>query len=43
VFYGATESGNVASLGHDDIERKPGSCGTPSSYAEVRLDEAVAP
>jgi len=40
VFYGATESGNVASLGHEDIARKPGSCGTPSSYAEVRVDEA---
>jgi acyl-CoA synthetase (AMP-forming)/AMP-acid ligase II len=40
VFYGATESGNVASLGHDDIARKPGSCGTPASLAEVRLDDA---
>ncbi len=29
VFYGSTEAGSVASLDHDDIRRKPGSCGVP--------------
>jgi acyl-CoA synthetase (AMP-forming)/AMP-acid ligase II len=40
VFYGSTESGSVASLQHEDIARKPGSCGPPAPFAEVRVDEA---
>jgi acyl-CoA synthetase (AMP-forming)/AMP-acid ligase II len=39
VFYGSTESGNVASLEHADVRRKPGSCGTPSHCVEVRFDD----
>lgn len=38
VFYGSTEAGNVAGLEDVDIERKPGSCGVPSSFTQVRLD-----
>jgi fatty-acyl-CoA synthase len=37
VFYGSTEAGNVASLEHADIRRKPGSCGVPSPSSEVRI------
>jgi acyl-CoA synthetase (AMP-forming)/AMP-acid ligase II len=37
VFYGSTESGGVTMLEHADIEAKPGSCGVPAPYAEVRL------
>ena len=37
VFYGSTETGNVASLHHDDLARKPGSCGRPSPLTEVHL------
>jgi acyl-CoA synthetase (AMP-forming)/AMP-acid ligase II len=40
VFYGSTESGNVAHLDHDDVERKPGSCGVPSALSHVRVDDA---
>ena len=40
VFYGSTEAGNVASLEHADIRRKPGSCGVPSPSSQVRIDEA---
>jgi fatty-acyl-CoA synthase len=40
IFYGSTESGNVATLEHPDIARKPGSCGVPSQYQEVRIDRA---
>jgi acyl-CoA synthetase (AMP-forming)/AMP-acid ligase II len=40
VFYGSTESGAVASLQHEDIGRKPGSCGPPAPFAEVRVDES---
>jgi len=40
VFYGSTEAGGVACLQHDDIARKPGSCGVPSTLAEVHVDEA---
>ncbi|MCU1374993.1 MAG: long-chain fatty acid--CoA ligase [Actinomycetia bacterium] len=40
VFYGSTEAGSVANLGHEDIERKPGSCGTPAPFSEVRVDDA---
>jgi len=36
VFYGSTEAANVAALDHADFERKPGSCGTPSPFTEVR-------
>ena len=39
VFYGSTEAGNVASLEHADIRRKPGSCGVPSPSSQVRIDE----
>lgn len=37
VFYGSTEAGNVAALDGVDVPRKPGSCGVPSPYQEVRL------
>jgi acyl-CoA synthetase (AMP-forming)/AMP-acid ligase II len=37
VFYGSTEAGNVASLDHDDMWDRPGSCGQPSHWAQVRL------
>ncbi|MDH4168248.1 MAG: acyl--CoA ligase [Acidimicrobiia bacterium] len=37
VFYGSTEAGNVASLHHEDVARKPGSCGRPSPLTAVRL------
>ena len=38
IFYGATESGVVASLEHADLFRKPHSCGVPGSTADVRID-----
>ncbi len=38
VFYGSTEAGSVCSLGHADVDRKPGSCGVPGPLAEVRVD-----
>ena len=37
VFYGSTEAGNVASLHHDDLLTKPGSCGRPSVLTEVAI------
>jgi acyl-CoA synthetase (AMP-forming)/AMP-acid ligase II len=37
VFYGSTEAGNVASLEHADLRRKPGSVGVPSPSTSVRL------
>lgn len=40
VFYGSTEAGSVAHLAHDDLERKPGSCGVPAPLSEVRVDDA---
>lgn len=40
VFYGSTESGSVASLQHEDIGRKPGSCGPPAPFVEVRVDDS---
>lgn len=40
VFYGSTESGSVAHLSHDDLDRKPGSCGVPAPLSEVRVDDA---
>ena len=38
VFYGSTEAGCVSVLGHDDIERRPGSCGVPGPLTDVRVD-----
>lgn len=38
VFYGSTESGNVAQLDDVDIERKPGSCGVPAPLQQVRIE-----
>src|SRR4051812_3813632 len=40
VFYGSTEAGSVAALDHQDVHRKPGSCGLPAPFQEVRLSEA---
>lgn len=40
VFYGSTEAGNVTGLAHADLDRKPGSCGVPSSFVDVRLTDA---
>jgi acyl-CoA synthetase (AMP-forming)/AMP-acid ligase II len=37
VFYGSTEAGGVATLEHADLLRKPGSCGLPTPFADVRL------
>jgi acyl-CoA synthetase (AMP-forming)/AMP-acid ligase II len=37
VFYGSTEAGSVASLAHAEIRRKPGSCGLPAPWTEVRV------
>ncbi|HUP75865.1 MAG TPA: class I adenylate-forming enzyme family protein [Acidimicrobiales bacterium] len=37
VFYGATESGAVTLLRHEDMERKPGSCGVPQHSVEVAI------
>ena len=39
VFYGSTEAGGVAALEHDDLARKPGRCGLPSPFAQVRIAE----
>lgn len=39
VFYGSTEAGSVAALAHDDIARKPGSCGVPAPSTEIRIDD----
>lgn len=36
VFYGSTETANVAALEQIDMEAKPGSCGVPSPLTEVR-------
>ena len=38
VFYGSTEAGSVAALGHEDLRRKPGSCGTPAPCTEIRIE-----
>jgi len=40
VFYGSTEAGGVAALEHDDLDRKPGRCGQPSPFVDVRIDGA---
>lgn len=37
VFYGSTEAGSVAALGHEDIQAKPGSCGVPAPNTEVEV------
>lgn len=37
VFYGSTEAGSVSSLDHQDVQRKPGSCGVPAPSCEVRI------
>jgi len=39
VFYGSTETGSVTMLEHPDVQRKPGSCGTPAPFVSVRIDE----
>ena len=39
VSYGSTEAGGVTFLDHDDISRKPGSCGVPNPLTRVRVDE----
>ena len=39
VFYGSTEAGSVAALGHEDLRRKPGSCGTPVPCTETRIED----
>jgi acyl-CoA synthetase (AMP-forming)/AMP-acid ligase II len=39
VFYGSTESGGATLLEHDDISRKPGSCGLPHPGVEIRLTD----
>jgi len=39
IFYGSTEAGSVAALGHEDIRRKPGSCGTLAPSCEVRVED----
>lgn len=39
VFYGSTEAGSVAALEHRDLVAKPGSCGVPGPFTEVRIDE----
>jgi len=37
VFYGSTEAGNVASLHHEDLATRPGSCGRPGPLTQVEL------
>ncbi|MEZ5382245.1 MAG: class I adenylate-forming enzyme family protein [Microthrixaceae bacterium] len=37
VFYGSSEAGNVASLHHEDLRSRPGSCGRPSVLTEVSI------
>ena len=39
VYYGSTEAGNVASLDGDDVFTRPGSCGVPSTGADVRVTD----
>jgi fatty-acyl-CoA synthase len=40
VFYGSTEAGAGASLGPEDLDRKPGSVGLPSLGVDLRLSDA---
>lgn len=37
VFYGSTEAGAVCLLRDEDMEAKPGSCGTPQHSVRVRI------
>jgi acyl-CoA synthetase (AMP-forming)/AMP-acid ligase II len=37
VFYGSSEAGNVTTLEHHDLRRKPGSVGVPSVSTEIRI------
>ena len=39
VFYGSTEAGTVTCLEHEDMARKPGSCGVPAPGVELRLGD----
>ncbi|HLW18080.1 MAG TPA: AMP-binding protein, partial [Actinomycetota bacterium] len=39
VFYGSTETGSVTMLDDPDVQRKPGSCGTPGPFVSVKVDE----
>ena len=39
VFYGSSEAGNVASLHHDDLLVKPGSCGQPSVLTTIEIGD----
>jgi acyl-CoA synthetase (AMP-forming)/AMP-acid ligase II len=36
VFYGSTEAGAVTAMDHDDVARKPGSCGVPAIWMQLR-------
>jgi acyl-CoA synthetase (AMP-forming)/AMP-acid ligase II len=38
VFYGSTEAGAVTFLRDEDMERKPGSCGTAHHSVQISLD-----
>jgi len=38
VFYGSTEAGAVCLLRDEDMEARPGACGTPQHSVRVRLD-----
>jgi len=40
VFYGSTETGSVTMLEDPDVQRKPGSCGTPAPFVSVKVDES---
>lgn len=37
VFYGSSEAGNVASLHHEDLLTRPGSCGRPSVLTRAMI------
>jgi acyl-CoA synthetase (AMP-forming)/AMP-acid ligase II len=39
IFYGSTEAGPGAVLGHDDLARKPGRVGLPQPGVELKLAE----
>lgn len=41
VFYGSTEAGAVTLLRDEDMDRKPGSCGTVQHSCQLRLDPAT--
>lgn len=41
VFYGSTEAGAVCLLRDEEMEARPGSCGTPQHSVRVRLDPAT--